>query len=282
MIIIRLKGGLGNQLFGYALGRALSSKGHTVFFDCVTGFERDYKYQRSFELDWLIGKHEQVYFKNIFCRFFLFFIFKAVKFTRMFYIENESAKLDLNILNLKPGGIHYLDGYWFSEQYFKDILPIIKWELKDKIEKNFSKMTAYTPKFDIVAVHIRIYNVTTIEDELDQYYEYLHKTLKKIGRNSQSKLMIFTNLPNEVRGLFSTNFPNSSFSKCSLLPIEDMIKISKYKYIIGSSSTYSWWSLLLSEMNNSKVCIPTVNINHNEYKWGFKGLIPERWKCEAK
>ena len=38
MIIIRLKGGLGNQLFNFALGYSLRHKGHRVFFDTALGF----------------------------------------------------------------------------------------------------------------------------------------------------------------------------------------------------------------------------------------------------
>lgn len=50
MIIIRLKGGLGNTLFQYLAGLSLSEKlCSKVYFDCVTGFRKD-KYGRELEL----------------------------------------------------------------------------------------------------------------------------------------------------------------------------------------------------------------------------------------
>ena len=51
MIICRLKGGLGNQLFCYAAARRLAKYNNTeLVMDSVSGFERDYLYQRSFAL----------------------------------------------------------------------------------------------------------------------------------------------------------------------------------------------------------------------------------------
>ncbi|WP_242622588.1 glycosyltransferase [Lachnoclostridium sp. Marseille-P6806] len=40
MVIIRLSGGLGNQMFQYAFGRKLRTLGREVFFDDVSGYER--------------------------------------------------------------------------------------------------------------------------------------------------------------------------------------------------------------------------------------------------
>ena len=50
-LIIRLKGGLGNQLFQYATARAISiDKNVDLFIDSWSGFIRDYKYQRKYSL----------------------------------------------------------------------------------------------------------------------------------------------------------------------------------------------------------------------------------------
>ena len=48
MIIARLKGGLGNQMFIYAASKALAVRNNTVLgLDTVTGFKYDHLYKRS-------------------------------------------------------------------------------------------------------------------------------------------------------------------------------------------------------------------------------------------
>lgn len=51
-IIIRLKGGLGNQLFIYAFGYSLAKENsYNLVLDYLTGFVRDYEYKRFYLLD---------------------------------------------------------------------------------------------------------------------------------------------------------------------------------------------------------------------------------------
>jgi hypothetical protein len=53
-VILRLCGGLGNQLFQYAAGRRMADQsGWRVLYDCHSEFQND-GYNRAFELDWLI------------------------------------------------------------------------------------------------------------------------------------------------------------------------------------------------------------------------------------
>jgi hypothetical protein len=53
-VILRLCGGLGNQLFQYAAGRRMADRsGWRVLYDCHSEFQSD-GYNRAFELDWLI------------------------------------------------------------------------------------------------------------------------------------------------------------------------------------------------------------------------------------
>lgn len=52
-ISIYLSGGLGNQMFQYAFGRALSLKlSCNLVIDDWSGFIRDYQYKRNYELDY--------------------------------------------------------------------------------------------------------------------------------------------------------------------------------------------------------------------------------------
>ena len=51
-IIVRMRGGLGNQLFCYAVARRMAVKNETeLVVDDVTGFVRDSRYRRRYALD---------------------------------------------------------------------------------------------------------------------------------------------------------------------------------------------------------------------------------------
>ena len=50
-VVVRLKGGLGNQLFCYAAARRLAWKNEAeLVLDAVTGFKYDYLYRRTYAL----------------------------------------------------------------------------------------------------------------------------------------------------------------------------------------------------------------------------------------
>ena len=51
-VIVRIKGGLGNQLYCYAAAKRLAIKNNAeLIIDDVSGFKRDYLYQRRYMLD---------------------------------------------------------------------------------------------------------------------------------------------------------------------------------------------------------------------------------------
>ena len=47
MIIVKLKGGLGNQMFQYALGRRIALENNLNLYIDITSFENDYTYEQS-------------------------------------------------------------------------------------------------------------------------------------------------------------------------------------------------------------------------------------------
>jgi hypothetical protein len=129
MIIVNLKGGLGNQMFQYACGRALSlrnkARGNigTLRLD-DTGFDR-IKAQagaitkRSYELGaWNIQARiaEDAEIRCV--KYPLGIISKAVRFFRAKALREFNIGFDPSVLAL--GDKVYLDGFWQTEKYFKD------------------------------------------------------------------------------------------------------------------------------------------------------------------
>lgn len=136
-IIPRIFGGLGNQLFCYAAARRLALVNNAeLVIDDVSGFAYDIDYQRQYQLDHF----------NIPCR-------KATAAERMepfsqvrrvlkrkwnlrrpfaqrTYIQQEGIDFDSRLLNVKPVGKVFMEGYWQSEDYFKDVASTLRQELQ--------------------------------------------------------------------------------------------------------------------------------------------------------
>ena len=128
LVIPRLFGGLGNQLFIYASARRLALKNQAeLVIDDISGFINDYQYQRFYQLNHF----------NIPCR-------KATAserlepFSRLHnkirrhlnslrafehrsYIQQEGIDFDPRLLSLQPNPTLYLEGYWQSEGYFRTL-----------------------------------------------------------------------------------------------------------------------------------------------------------------
>ena len=92
--------------------------------------------------------------------------------------------------------------------------------------------------------------------------------LKKIiDKNKTYKILFFTNDTNDFINKYILkyiNLPNCTYEISSNTPAIDMLLLSKCKYIICSSSTFSIWAGMLS--NNSIIYYPG-NSQKNSSKW---------------
>ena len=60
MIVTTLFGGIGNQMFIYAMARALSLRNNTeLVIDTKNGFKRDFTFKRNYALEDFPIKHKQ-------------------------------------------------------------------------------------------------------------------------------------------------------------------------------------------------------------------------------
>ena len=154
MIITKLQGGMGNQMFQYALGRSLSIKNNdSLGLDIESLLDRNSSLKntfRDFDLDVYninaeIVKRSMVPFmrKYYYKGFIAFFARSARYIIRNVFLSDTKGKekcfcYDESILQLK--GDIYLEGCWQSEKYFIDIADIIrkdfslKYSLPDNIK----------------------------------------------------------------------------------------------------------------------------------------------------
>ena len=120
MIIVKIIGGLGNQMFQYAYAKALQQKGYEVKID-ISAFET-YKLHGGFQLDkYNIDleistkeENDKFYKNTLFSK-----ILKKIGLGSSKCIIEESLLFNKNFLDIKNDS--YIEGYFQCEKYFIDI-----------------------------------------------------------------------------------------------------------------------------------------------------------------
>ncbi|MEI9909720.1 MAG: alpha-1,2-fucosyltransferase [Bacteroidota bacterium] len=158
MIIARLQGGLGNQLFQYAAAKALAIRLNKSFkLETITSLQKDklrhialHDLHATFELATKEEVKQFIYFPSLYRHKPSFF----TNFGRHIYREPH-FHVDQQFFQLNDPV--YIDGFWQSPLYFKSIEPIIRedFSVKPGLIKNVIEKGRELESQSSVAVHIR-------------------------------------------------------------------------------------------------------------------------------
>jgi hypothetical protein len=235
MIITKLQGGLGNQLFQWAVTRNLSLKYNTEYFFDLNHIPKSHPGVTSRGVD--IDKFEKLSIKPMIDRFNL-----PTMVDKFSYYEIPDNS--------------YLDGYWQSEKYFKENELIIREELNIpyKLKTNLIDKHPFL-KEDTLSIHVRrgdylhLHNYHPV-----QRVEYYKNAYDLIGVKNINVVVVSDDIQWCKDNL---NFENIHFIE-NESNISDLYLMSLCKYNIISNSTFSWWGAWLNENSNKKVIIPSV------------------------
>ncbi len=289
IIIARIKGGLGNQLFCYAAARRLALMNNAqLIIDDITGFVRDRLYKRKYMLDhFLIPVRKAKPIERLepferYRRAFLKWINKRKPFFSRSYLEQEGIDFDERILTFRVKKRLYLDGLWQSERYFKDIEQIIRNDLRiippsDELNQ---KMAQDINNNNSVAIHMRWFNEPSKESKYNISSDYYMRAISIIEQKSRCpKYFVFSDniglaqskliLPENKTVLVLQN-------KNSEDAYADLWLMTQCKHFITANSTFSWWGAWLGSQKGKIVVTPVANIK-GDAAWGFSGLIPPDW-----
>ncbi len=282
MIIARLQGGLGNQLFQYAAARALSARlGKSFKLETITALQkdklRDVALQATlahFEMATTKEVKEFVFFPSLYRHRPNFFS----KLGKHIYREPH-FQFDKNFLHLTDP--IFLDGFFQSPRYFEDISTIIRQEfrIREELTMRVSKKAAELEELPSVAVHIR--RGDFLNPKTAAYHGVLDATYyAKAVEFIQEKIpgaffYIFSDdiewVKDNIPLPTGTEFV-SSFTKS---PIEDFFLMTKCRHNIIANSSFSWWPAWLNNNQGKMVIAPKrwfANPNMNT-----SDLIPGEW-----
>jgi hypothetical protein len=281
MIIVRLIGGIGNQLFQYAVARHLAEIHKTILKIDLSGFG-NYKlrkyYLSPFNIQENFATLEEikvlgVYKQEATGRLIARILKKPPKLAPTHILEKH-FHFDPEILRL-PDGV-YLDGYWQSEKYFKDIEDIIRQEFtvktsQDSKNKELSELIA---SCESVSLHIRrgdfVSNFKTKRVHGICDLDYYSRAVKQITQTVNTPyFFVFSDEPEWARDNLKLSYQikivdHNGVDKSH----EDLRLMSQCKYHIIANSTFSWWGAWLNARPEKIVIAPKkwFNTNKNDTK----------------
>ncbi len=269
MLIVRVLGGLGNQLYQYAFAQALMARGKEVKLDVSAYFpggrERE---ARRLELSMFPGlTWESASLKEVDSyldrsRFPLARIRRKLFGTKSRLME-EKPEFDEKVFSLEDA---YLDGFWQNEAYFKDILPELKkklvfpWEGLDYATEYYKEKIA---RENSVGIHIR--RTDYIDDTHSYRYggrctrEYYEAALKLSGKPDCCYL--FTDDPAYVIEHVQEYVPEGiPYVLCDFNHGEhsfyDLLLMASCRVMICANSSFSCWGARLNARQDKMMIRP--------------------------
>ena len=289
MIIVQLLGGLGNQLFQYAIGRRIAYENDTILKLDLTGFQnyniRKYKLGSLNIIENIATLEEIVLLKGSGDPCVFGKVKSLVKKFKPYYkqsiIKERFFQFDPNMLLVKDNA--YLRGYWQSEKYFKHIEDIIRQEftLRAKPDKINSQLGSDIVSRNSVSIHVRRGDYASNSRinkihgtcNLDYYFESINKIAEVVEEPtfyvfSDDPPWVHKNLKIPYPTVFVThNGPEKDY--------EDLRLMSLCKHHIIANSSFSWWGAWLCSNPDKMVFAPKKWFNTPDLD--TRDLIPESW-----
>lgn len=275
MIITRLLGGLGNQMFQYAVGRHLSYIHKTSLQLDISELNR--LKTRKYALDCFNIKGEVIeeQKKSLVGR-----IIKRLSTQENIYFERNFS-FDQEVLAL-PDNVTLI-GYFQSKKYFSDIERIIRKDFTFKSPPS-SKIIPVLKKIkssESVSIHFRRKDYITNKKffyyhgvcSLDYYQQAISLVTHKL---KSPQFFIFSDDLNRVKKNLKIEYPKFFvYSNLKDKDYEDLRLMSHCYHNIIANSTFSWWGAWLNE-NKNKVVVSPKNWFRNK-SINTEDVIPSSW-----
>jgi hypothetical protein len=267
-----LNGGLGNQLFGWALGYTISiSKGYSLILTTSELIERDYELHKfGIEHSSNLRSKKYPFSSSILLRVNR----KIGRYKVKFGFVETGFQFDQRFLNPPPNKTFY--GYFQSWKYFEAHKIRINEFLTSRYirSSDYYKIKNIIKEKNYISVHVRRGDYLSKEN----YHslttkDYYNSGLEKIARDEKTLIVCFSDsieLAKQVcRGCDYYFGPSEINDPAAILMI-----MSEGMGLIGANSSLSWWAGYLMNKNAIKIFPSTwfedKNLNTDD-------LIPSNW-----
>lgn len=278
MVIVKIIGGLGNQLFCFALCEKLLSLGKEVkiekkYYDIedmsiglkFSSIGNKYKVASDKEINRYASVGHS--YSSRLMRYVHRIMGTQIK-------EKEPYRFDDKILEVDNV---YIEGYWQTEKYFSDIRSNILevFSFPEFVDRDNIEAALKIKNENAVSVHVR-------------RGDYIGKHKKRFGGIADEKYLkcainyIGENVKNPVYYVFSNDFmwtkkffkgSNYRFVDWNQNPADDMHLMTLCKHNIVANSSFSWWGAWLNKNSSKIVVAPQKWVND----YPAPDIVPADW-----
>lgn len=287
MVTIRIKGGLGNQLFQYAAAYSLAKRLNQKLVLDISFFSQ--QTLRDFKLGQMnVSRADiasvQSCIVNLYKNKYLNKVLRNVNIRTLpcgggkKYLLETRSDIVQEFFGINQANI-YMDGYYQSEEYFGNY----KKELIEQFtpnypsEQEYVNMLSKVAMYESVAVHVMRGDFLSAQNDLSPNHyllgeQYYYNALKYVNEHLENpKFFWFSDDIDWVRQNFGEK---ENFCFVSMhtkhADIDEMMLMKNCKHIIAANSTFSWWASWLNVNEDALHICPAK-------RYGNLHMIPENW-----
>jgi Glycosyl transferase family 11 len=301
MIVTKVSGGLGNQLFQYAMARRLainhntevlldlsdyhSPRAHRKFL--LSNFQIKAREASKEEIDSLHDLYRTKSVRDravrLVRRIWPSFLRRATHIVeRQYRFQPEALKFPDNV---------YLQGFWQSEKYFTEIVPLIRQELqlRDETIANSARSAVQQLRErygTVVSLHVRRGDLAYAHETLGQGHrvhgapvtlEYIQQAIATL--DPDSCFFIFSDTVADIQWCKqNVRAKHLEFSTAES-ELWDFSAMTECDHHIIANSSFSWWAAWLDTKPDRRVIAPRRwSAPEAKVEMHIDDLIPEDWE----
>lgn len=261
-----MEGGLGNQMFQYAIAKSIARKNNDIFKIDLSFYANQNLRQYElhyFSIDGSVANQSECSIlrggygsiRKIMTRLGV-----NLKVPASYISESKlgETKFQSSVYNLK--GSMYLEGYWQNEEYFKDIRDEILQDfgIKDKLSDNAIEHLEGIKTRCSVSLHIRRGDYLSNSEANNVHgicgLDYYQKAVKYISCVVENPVVYVFSDDIEWCKKNLGFLANKVFVDNTETVVDDLELMKNCNHNIIANSTFSWWGAWLN-INSDKIVI---------------------------
>lgn len=292
LVITKIFGGLGNQMFQYALGKKIALVNNVALKLDVNSYlsqkgasaKREYLLN-VFNIQENFASREEIDALRPFgikrLHTLLLKYFPQLKLSDQTYIRERSYFFDPSVLQIT--GDVYIEGYWQSEKYFKDSEGLLRkdFTFKKKFDRDDRPYEKKIRESNAISVHVRrgdyVFDKKTYQSHGVCGLDYYRKAANLIAKYEVNPVFfVFSDEPEWVVSHLRFGFPTTYIAhEGADRTYQDMRLMSLCQHHIIANSSFSWWGAWLNPKPDKTVIAPK--------KWfldqsiNISDLLPSSW-----
>jgi len=289
MVVTSIVGGLGNQMFQYAVGRALALRKNTSLAIDTSAFDT-YSLHQGFELQHVFAcdapQIDQTALRKLIG-------WQGDPRARRMLARRKLAFLKSRRLAFEPHfeyweGINdlpddcFLSGYWQSERYFVDVADQIRKDFRFAQSPGVENRALIQQISAVNAISLHVRRGDYISNPANVYVhavctlDYYRAAIKLMAeRISEPFFFVFSDDMDWVRAHLNIGFQAEYVDhNRGMDSYNDMRLMSLCKHHIIANSSFSWWGAWLNMNRNKLIIAPRIWFNNGI---DTKDLLPEDW-----